>query len=118
MTESRPGHRSLKGGKSLVAYYQNSLRKIVSVIKQRKPDLKPVEHITMNFQTPDEELAHVLWMAEEFPKRFDNSIKDAVKAARWIGWMFKSLENLGYLTNFDSRDMARKDKEAGLDIPH
>jgi len=51
---------------------------------------------------------HILWMLDEIEKT-----QDSKKAARWIGYVLDRMEILGFLTNKESREMIRIDKNAG-----
>jgi len=62
--------------------------------------------------------SHLLWMTEEMPSWDTRSIKKAVKAGRWIGWMYRGMEELLLWSNVDSRNWAREDSHSGFDIPH
>ena len=72
--------------------------------------------ITINFlknkikhhklEGPD--IDHILYMFSEI-KEMENK----PKAGRWIGWCLKALENIGIITNNDSRFLIKKDVEEG-----
>ncbi|MEX2090744.1 MAG: hypothetical protein WD989_01255 [Candidatus Paceibacterota bacterium] len=51
---------------------------------------------------------HILWMLDEV-----KNTRDRTKAARWIGWVLAHMEVMGFITNEESRNMVRIDKEAG-----
>jgi hypothetical protein len=59
---------------------------------------------------------HLMWMCNQI-EYFDQTGPHALKAARWIGWMLKfveDIESLGW-TNSISRDLIRRDVEEGND---
>lgn len=45
------------------------------------------------------------------------SVKDAVKAGRWIGWVLAYVELMQLWHNNRSRELIRIDQEAGHDVP-
>ncbi|MBI5420996.1 MAG: hypothetical protein HZA35_01650 [Parcubacteria group bacterium] len=49
---------------------------------------------------------HILWMLEEVGTMPEEK---SGKAGRWMGWIYACLETWGFITNIDSRDMARVD---------
>lgn len=56
-----------------------------------------------------QEITHVLHIF----KRITGMPKRSLKAARWIGWALKALEDQHILTNKESRDLIRIDVENG-----
>ena len=50
---------------------------------------------------------YLLWMVDEIEKW------DSKKAGRWIGWVIDRMEVMGFMTNEESRQMIRVDKETG-----
>jgi len=81
-------------------YYSNSIKRIRELIKEKYPDVEPADN-------PKDIPSHCLWMCdriEEMPAGVHG------KPARWIGWIFGSLEAIGLIENKDSRDMVRSDK--------
>ena len=61
---------------------------------------------------------HLFWMISEVSSWDTSSIKHATKAGRWIGWMYRAMEELGLLDNEGSRIVAKKDMNAGYHLPH
>ena len=67
---------------------------------------------------PGNEVAHLLWMCTEINQTMSpKKIIDALKAARWVGWMLHECEVLGFWDNEKSRELARADVEAKNDLP-
>jgi hypothetical protein len=62
--------------------------------------------------------AYLLWMCDEVLKMDSTSIDEAVKAGRWMGWVFAHVEILGIWTNTETRNHVREDRRLGLDKPH
>lgn len=62
--------------------------------------------------------SYLLWMCDEVEKMDTSSVDEAVKAARWMGWVFAHAELLGIWTNTQTRDLVREDRREGLDKPH
>ena len=96
-------------------YYLNSCRAIVSSITENFPyaEAKEATGIIESEQLP----SHLLWMALQMSNWDATSLKYSAKAGRWIGWMFRSMEELGIWTNDDSRRFLRRDVEEGYDLP-
>jgi hypothetical protein len=63
-------------------------------------------------------LSYLLWMCDEVQKMDVTSIDDAVKAGRWVGWVFAHAELAGLWTNTQTRDHVREDRKNGFDKPH
>lgn len=62
---------------------------------------------------------HLLWMCLQIESLDPENIKDATKAARWIGWIFAVLE-LNATLEWDnklSHKYARLDVREGRDLP-
>lgn len=82
-------------------YYQNSINFIKKRVREKFPDANPK-------QGQEDIISHLFWMIEEM-----RSFEDSAKAGRWIGWIFARAENIGLLTNEESRTLAKKDSEEG-----
>lgn len=63
-------------------------------------------------------ISYLLWMLDEVEKMDTKSIDDALKAARWMGWVFAWIEIWGIWHNKITRDVVRLDRSMGLDKPH
>ena len=51
---------------------------------------------------------YVLWMCDEIEK-----MTDSLKAARWIGYVNRMVEELGFWDNITTRDYIREDVKNG-----
>jgi hypothetical protein len=62
--------------------------------------------------------AHILWMCHQIAY-LERTASNSLKAARWIGWILKAVEDIESLgwTNRISRDLVRRDIEEGNDVP-
>lgn len=59
---------------------------------------------------------YILWMAEQVKNMDSHSLESAIKAARWIGWMSKAVEDdLKLWDNQHTRDLIREDRLEGRD---
>lgn len=73
---------------------------------------EPYEELCREFKLDHlEEIDHLLFMLNQIM----SCLFDERKAARWIGWVLKSCEDLGILTNKESQDFIRLDIMAGND---
>ena len=92
-------------------FFQNSIAAVQAVLSEYESK----QSLTAE-QTPE----YILWMCEQIEAMNENDIAAANKANRWAGWIFAAMENLSMINwnNTDSRDVARKDRQAGLDRPH
>lgn len=97
-------------------YYQTSIREIRLTIEKISPSTQPCEATLVKGILPP--LSHFLWMCNEVEKMDTTSIDLAVKAGRWMGWVFAYLEMHGILSNAEVRDMVRLDRENKKDKPH
>lgn len=96
-------------------FYKNSRKKIEDVIKKYYPNVVPCRYKgTIKKENLPE---HVLWMVYEMNEWDCSSIKRATKAGRWIGWMFRAMEELNIWSNEDSRHCAKSDVELGFHLP-
>ena len=57
-------------------------------------------------------------MADVIETLDTGSIRNATKAARWIGWMARECERLGFWNNGKTRDLIRNDVSDRNDLPH
>ncbi len=63
-------------------------------------------------------LPYLLWMCDEVGRMDTTSIDEALKAARWMGWVFAYIELHSVWNNTMTRNHVRADHEAGFDKPH
>lgn len=94
-------------------YYPHSLETLEREIKGRFSAAKPDEHV-IDTDMP----SYLLWMIERM-RTFDiTSQKDALKAARWLGWMWGVVEyDLKLWNNARTREITRVDVRNGHDMP-
>lgn len=83
--------------------YPYTIAFIQKVLKKKFPKIKPKEDL----KNPP---ANLLWMMKKIEK-----FTDTKKAARWIGWVTAHAEILGLLTNAKTRELIRKDRDAGFE---
>jgi hypothetical protein len=57
-------------------------------------------------------------MCNEVEKMDISSVDEAVKAGRWMGWIFAHIEMAGLWNNKRTRDLVRNDRKLGFDKPH
>lgn len=91
-------------------YYPNTINKI---------EQKIAEKFTTTQANPDvtDLPGYTLWMIDQI-KNMGQSENGSLKAARWLGWILRVVENdLNLWDNSFSRDLVRADVEMGLDKP-
>ena len=90
-------------------YYQHSVTAIADCLRGMGHEAQQSE---MAEQTPE----HLLWMCEQIAGFDESSRSDALKAARWIGWMLAVMERQcpGEWPNDLSRQLVRADEQAHL----
>lgn len=89
-------------------YYKNTIEKIKNNLLLKFPESKPESDMS---KSPN----YVLWMIGEIQK-MDDSERDSFRAARWIGWILRVVENdLGLWDNEESRKIIRKDVKEGYE---
>ncbi len=95
------------------SYYPHALEILEREILNVFPGAKPNEN-AIDTDMP----SYLLWMIEKM-KTFDTtSFKDAFKAARWLGWIWRVIESeLKLWDNARSRELTRIDVKAGYDMP-
>jgi len=99
-----------------MSFYKESRKKIIFELGIFFPEAKALRH---NNCVGEEDLPwHLLWMAEEMGKWDTTSIKRAVKAGRWIGWMYRAMEELGLFLLDTSREFSKKDVDGGYHLMH
>ncbi len=84
--------------------YPYSTKVIKGLINQSFKTIKPVDH--ENPTEPKQILEHILYMISEIEK-----MKDAVKASRWIGYVYRCMESppVQILTRSENLEMCKKD---------
>jgi len=97
-------------------FYQHSCEAIGKEIRRTYPKAAAIRYDgkIIRAQLPD----HLLWMITEIGEWDCTSAKCASKAGRWIGWMYRAMEELNLWTNLLSRARAKEDVEAGYHLPH
>lgn len=97
-----------------MTYYAYSVEKIREAINVRFPEAQQDES-AVERDMP----SYILWMLDQIQSMDKKSISAAVKAARWIGWVYAICETqLELWENKTSRDIAREDKNQGNDLPN
>lgn len=61
--------------------------------------------------------SHLRWMCDQIEKMDQDSVSEAVKAGRWIGWVLAHVEMMQLWHNNQSRNLIRIDRQAGRDVP-
>jgi len=97
-------------------YYQLTIDRIRKAVELRRPGTVPAFKELKDHEQPS--LAYLLWMCGEVEKMNINSWDEALKAGRWMGWVFAHIEFLGIWTNKDTREAVREDHRLHLDKPH
>lgn len=93
-------------------YYSHTTEALLTEIKNRFPDATPQE--ALNEESIEN---YLMWMTIEI-QRIPKDIDGALKAARWLGWILRAAEtDLKLWDNARSRELVRKDREAGNDRP-
>lgn len=64
-----------------------------------------------------ESIEYALWMIDEMEKLDRTSLEDALKAARWIGWIYRLCNELNSLSLKEVRDLSRQDAVGGFVLP-
>lgn len=99
-----------------MSFYQESRGEMFRIISRAFSDIEPLRH---DGRIEKEALpSHLLWMIEEMEDWDITSVKRAAKAGRWIGWMFRAMEELDLFTNEDSRRLSKEDVDGGYHLPH
>lgn len=99
-----------------MCFYENSCKEIESIIKEIYPNAIPTRY--GDFVDEVSLPSHLLWMIGEMKEWDTSSLKRAVKAGRWIGWIYRAAEELGVWCKGDSRKFAKQDVDAGYHLPH
>lgn len=77
--------------------YSLSVKKLRNIIRENFGEVESSKGL-------DNLPAHLLWMLDQI-----ESMKDLLKASRWIGYILGRMEAQGLLTNKQSRDLIRQD---------
>jgi hypothetical protein len=100
-----------------VSYYAFSRKAIEEAIQLRIPNAIPEKQNLELY--PWKTFDHVLWMSQEMDGWDTSSTERALKAARWIGWMFRATEEIcPTWTQDSSKQYAKSDVDAGYHLPH
>jgi hypothetical protein len=94
-----------------VTYYRITCAAIRGHIRKLNPEARPAEDPKARPTLP-----HMLWMLDQL-EHFPNSVHDAVKAGRWIGWVLDAAERMEWWGNTVSRSLIREDRTEGNDVP-
>ena len=97
-------------------FYQGTITALRAAIERKAPGTKAEFHLLPSLKVAP--LPYLLWMCDEVEKMDTSSVEEAVKAARWMGWIFAHIELHGIWDNMVTRDHVRTDRRAGLDRPH
>lgn len=97
-------------------YYKNTVHEIRKLINDISPNLKPIQFELIEAKRVP--FNHILWMCDKIEKMDISFFDEAIKAARWIGWVLAHMELTGTWNNKQSRDLVRIDRKLGFDKPH
>lgn len=95
-----------------IMFYEITIAEIRSLIWKRFPNAVSRENLE-----PGGEAENLLFMADVIEALDTSSIRNATKAARWIGWMTRECEILGFWNNDRTRELVRGDVFAKNDLP-
>lgn len=94
-------------------YYEHTLTTLEGAIREKFPHAVPREDAISNDMP-----SYLLWMIEKIRSMNRTSLKDALKAARWLGWILAVIEReLLFWDNRRSREIVRQDVKEGNDMP-
>jgi hypothetical protein len=88
-----------------MSYYPNTLRTLRELLKGKYPGTEAKEEVSELPSSPQ----HMLWMLDGIEK-MEN---DPGKAGRWLGYCVRAVEDMGLLTNLESRSLIRQDVKEG-----
>lgn len=97
-------------------YYAGTIDTIRNEINRRFPTAAPKTEELAEGEVASP--SYILWMCAEVEKMDRTSMKAALKAARWMGWVFAHVECLEFWDNTRTRELVRADVQQGLDEPH
>lgn len=96
-------------------YYAGSVRVIRERILGLHPTCKAKEtELRAGEEAP---FTHILWMCDEIEKMNTDTLDGALKASRWIGWIFAHMEFKRLWDNNRSRDLIQEDEKLNFDLP-
>lgn len=94
-------------------YYSRTASEVFTKIIEVYPNAGPDEN-----RDDDSLENYILWMTEKVMQMNRDSLEDALKAARWVGWILCMVEEkLGLWDNNFSRDLVRDDVINGRHLP-
>ena len=97
-------------------YYPISISAVRKAVQRFAPSVVSEEcELRSGGEAP---LKHLLWMCDKVERMDTTSIDDAVKAGRWMGWIFAHIELRCIWNNQETRSLVRQDKKNGHDKPH
>jgi hypothetical protein len=97
-------------------YYAGTISALRETIASKHPEVRATfSEIESGSDVP---LSYLLWMCDQVLKMDTSSVDEAVKAGRWIGWVFAHVESAGIWDNRTTRNLVRADRQLGLDKPH
>ena len=99
-------------------YYQKTITEVRRIIEEVSPGIKPKFIDLSSWGASPVTSSYILWMCDQVEEMDTSSIKHAVKAGRWIGYILSQMETRGYWSNSQSRALTREDHLSGLDLPH
>jgi hypothetical protein len=99
-------------------YYPVTTRQLREIIILLHPTAKPTRAfaglLCGRRQPSERQLAeHLLWMLNKIQSHAGKM--KAGKRGRWVGYVFGRMEAVGWLSNADSRELARADVELGTE---
>jgi hypothetical protein len=96
-----------------LSYYPYSLRTVEEALRSKFPETEPDPEAI-----DSDPAAYILWMIQHTREMKTTSVKEAVKAGRWIGYIFRWVEELGLWNNTRTREIIRIDvKDTDDDLP-
>lgn len=87
--------------------YKNTIDEIEKSLLLRVPRLQPNENADTDC------FPYIYWMINKIKELEGDILADRLKAARWIGWVLRSVEGWGFWDNTKSRDLIRLDRVEG-----
>ena len=89
-------------------FYPKTISEITKHVMEKYPNSRPCKNSS---NIP----GYILWMVEEISK-MDRSVGGATRAARWLGWIIRVVEeDLKLWNNATSRRLVREDVDNGHD---
>ena len=97
-------------------YYQKTIEIVRQTIQEVAPGTRSEQGLALD--PKDVPFSYLLWTCDKVSEMNTNSLDDALKASRWIGWILARAEVKGLWNNEISRDIVRNDVYHGFDRPH